>query len=301
MKKTLAIILSLVLATALFAGCGSEKAPEEPAAPETAAPETAAPETEETPAAGTDGLEVIKVGASSAPHAVILEQIKPVLAQAGYDLEIVIFDDYILPNTALNDGELDANYFQHTPYLKSFNASNNMELVAVEPVHYEPFGIYGKGVSALSELKEGATILIPADDSNETRALLLLQQEGLIVLPEGVTAEGSVTTLDIVDAKGYDVQAIPADTVSAQLENSADGTIAVINGNYAIQAGLKVADALALEAADGDAALTYANVIACRKGDESSEKIQALIKALLTDDVKNFMDTEFNGAVKAVF
>ncbi len=301
MKKTLAIILALVLVSALFVGCGAEKAPEETPAPENAAPETAANETEENSAAPAEGLEVIKVGASSAPHGVILEQVKPVLAEAGYDLEIVIFDDYILPNTALNDGELDANYFQHTPYLNSFNASNNMELVAVEPVHYEPFGIYGKGISALTELKEGATILIPADDSNETRALLLLQQEGLIELPEGVTAEGSVTTLDIVNANGYDVQAIPADTVSAQLENSADGTIAVINGNYAIQAGLNVADALALEAADGDAALTYANVIACRKGDESSDKIQALVKALLTDDVKNFMDTEFNGAVKAVF
>ena len=289
MKKTIALILALVLVTALFAGCGSEKAPEE----------TAAPETEDaTPA---EGLEVIKVGASSAPHGVILEQVKAALAEAGYELEIVLFDDYILPNTALNDGELDANYFQHTPYLNSFNESNNMELVAVEPIHYEPFGIYGKGVSALSELKEGATILIPADDSNETRALLLLQQEGLIELPEGVTAEGSVTTLDIVNANGYDVQAIPADTVSAQLENSAEGTIAVINGNYAIQAGLNVADALALEAADGDAALTYANVIACRKGDENSEKIQALVNALRTDAVKTFMDEEFNGAVKAVF
>lgn len=299
MKKTIALILALVLVSALFAGCGAEKAPEETTAPETAAPETTAPETED--AAPAEGLEVIKVGASSAPHGVILEQVKAALAEAGYELEIVLFDDYILPNTALNDGELDANYFQHTPYLNSFNESNNMELVAVEPIHYEPFGIYGKGVSALSELKEGATILIPADDSNETRALLLLQQEGLIELPEGVTAEGSVTTLDIVNANGYDVQAIPADTVSAQLENSAEGTIAVINGNYAIQAGLNVADALALEAADGDAALTYANVIACRKGDENSEKIQALVNALRTDDVKNFMDEEFNGAVKAVF
>lgn len=299
MKKTIALILALVLVSALFAGCGSEKAPEETTAPETAAPETTAPETED--AAPAEGLEVIKVGASSAPHGVILEQVKAALAEAGYELEIVLFDDYILPNTALNDGELDANYFQHTPYLNSFNESNNMELVAVEPIHYEPFGIYGKGISALSELKEGATILIPADDSNETRALLLLQQEGLIELPEGVTAEGSVTTLDIVNANGYDVQAIPADTVSAQLENSAEGTIAVINGNYAIQAGLNVADALALEAADGDAALTYANVIACRKGDENSEKIQALVNALCTDEVKTFMDEEFNGAVKAVF
>ncbi len=307
MKKTIALILSLVLVAALFAGCGAEKAPEETPAPEAAAPETAenenaaAPENETEAEAPADGLEVIKVGASSAPHAVILEQVKPVLAEQGYDLQIVIFDDYILPNTALNDGELDANYFQHTPYLNSFNASNNMDLVAVERIHYEPFGIYGNGVTDLTKLPEGATILIPADDSNETRALLLLQQEGLIELPEGVTAEGSVTTLDIVNANGYDVQAIPADTVSAQLENSAEGTIAVINGNYAIQAGLKVENALALEAADGDAGQTYANVIACRKGDENSEKIQALVKALCSDDVKNFMDSEFNGAVKAVF
>ena len=292
MKKFLAAVLTLILALGCLAGCGSDaEAPAESAPAEDASAGTPAEE----------GLEPIVVGASSTPHAVILESVKEALKAEGYDLQIVIFDDYILPNKALYDGEIDANYFQHSPYLESFNEANGMDLVAVERIHYEPFGIYGNGVSDLSQLKEGATILIPADDTNGTRALLLLQQEGLITLPEGVSAKGGVTTLDIVDDKGYDVQAVVADTLPAQLENSDEGTIAVINGNYAILAGLNVADALAIEDAGGDAGQTYANVIACRSGDENSEKIQALVKALLTEEVRVFMDNSFNGAVKAVF
>ena len=168
-------------------------------------------------------------------------------------------------------------------------------------IHYEPFGLYGNGVDAVADIAPGATILIPADDSNETRALLLLAQEGLIELPADASAEKGVTTLDIVDAKGFDVQAVQADTVPAQLANSNPGTVAVINGNYALQAGLKVADALAIEDASGDAAQTYANIIACRKGDESSAKVQALVKALQTDAVKTFIADSYNGAVVAVF
>ena len=181
--------------------------------------------------------ETITVGASSTPHAEILEQIKPLLAEEGYDLKIVVFDDYVLPNTALEDGELDANYFQHTPYLNSFNASNGTHLVSAGLIHYEPFGLFGNGVSSLDEVAEGATILIPADDSNETRALLLLAQEGLITLPEDASAEKGVSHLDIVDAKGYNVVPVQADMVPTQLANSDAGTLAVINGNYALAAG----------------------------------------------------------------
>lgn len=274
MKKTLAIVLAIVLVAATLVGCGSKK--------------DAADNT-------------IKVGASSTPHAEILEQVKEALAAEGYTLDIVIYDDYVLPNEALANGELDANYFQHTPYLNSYNASNGTDLVSAALIHYEPFGIYGNGVADLKELAEGATILVPADDSNETRALFLLQQEGLITLPEDASAEVGVTTLDIVDNGGYDIQAIQADTVPSQLANSDKGTIAVINGNYALQAGLHASDALAVEDASGAAAQTYANIIASRNGEENSEKIQALVKALQSDAVKAFIADSYNGAVVAIF
>ena len=271
MKKIIAIVLAIA-AVFSFAACG-KKAEDK----------------------------VIKVGASSTPHAEILEQVKEALKKDGYELEVVVYDDYVLPNQALAEGTLDANYFQHTPYQNSYNASNGTDLVSAALIHYEPFGLYGNGVDAVADIAPGATILIPADDSNETRALLLLAQEGLIELPADASAEKGVTTLDIVDAKGFDVQAVQADTVPAQLANSNPGTVAVINGNYALQAGLKVADALAIEDASGDAAQTYANIIACRKGDESSAKVQALVKALQTDAVKTFIADSYNGAVVAIF
>lgn len=248
-----------------------------------------------------DDDKTIIVGASATPHAEILEQVKDDLAEKGYTLEIKIFDDYVLPNKALADGELDANYFQHTPYLLSFNEKNGTDLIAKELIHYEPFGIYGNGVTDLSELSEGATIIIPADDSNETRALLLLEQEGLITLPEDASAAVGVTTLDIVDDGGYDIKALQADMVPAQLKNSDEGTIAVINGNYALQAGLHIEEALAIESADGDAAQTYANIIAIRPEDTDSEKIAALIDALKTDKVKSYIEEAYNGAVVAIF
>ena len=295
MKKTLTIILALVLALGVLAGCGSSAStPSTSEAPATEAPADAS----EAPAA----LTPLVVGASSTPHAEILESVKDVLAAEGYDLQVVVYDDYVLPNTALADGELDANYFQHTPYLNSFNAYNGTDLVSAAKIHYEPFGIYGNGVSDLSELQPGATIIIPADDSNGTRALLLLQQEGLIELPEDASLEKGVTVLDIVDDHGYNVQAVQADTVPAQLKNSDEGTIAVINGNYALQAGYSVAkDALATENTDSEAADTYANVVAVRAGDENSEKIQALVKALQSDAVKQFITETYDGSVVALF
>ena len=176
MKKIIALVLTLAFALTALAGCGSKK-----------------------------DEKTITVGASSTPHAEILEQVKESLAAEGWTLDIVIYDDYVLPNQALADGTLDANYFQHTPYLNSYNASNETDLVSAALVHYEPFGIYGNGVSDLSQLAAGATILIPADDSNETRALFLLQQEGLITLPADASAEVGVNHLDIVDNGGYEI------------------------------------------------------------------------------------------------
>ncbi len=286
MKKLALISLAaaLVVSTLTLAGCGSS--------------------TTGTKAAGETSAsadKTITVGASSTPHAEILEQAKAALEAQGYTLKIVVYDDYVLPNKALADGELDANYFQHTPYLNSYNESNGTDLVSAASIHYEPFGIYGNGITDLTKLAAGATIIIPADDSNETRALLLLQQEGLIKLKDGASAATGVTTLDITDNGGYKIVDVQADTVAAQLKNSDKGSIAVINGNYALAAGLKISDALAQEDASGDAAQTYANIIAVRKGDESSEKIKALVAALETDDIKNFIAKTYNGAVVAIF
>ena len=279
MKKIVSILLavSLIFTVAALTGCGSD----------------------ENAKASDD--KTIVVGASSTPHAEILEQVKAALEKEGYTLEIKIYDDYVLPNKALEDGELDANYFQHKPYLDSFNKENGTDLVSAAAIHYEPFGIYGNGVTDLKDIADGATIIIPADDSNETRALLLLQQEGLITLPKDASAAKGVTTLDIVDDGGYKITPVQADTVAAQLTNSDKGTIAVINGNYAIGAGLKIKDALATESVDGDAAQTYANIIAVKNGNENSEKTQALIKALKTDSVKEYIEKTYNGAVLPIF
>ena len=294
MKKKFALALALVLALGAFTGCSGKGG-------SSASVSGSGSDAASTSTSQTGDLETITVGASSTPHAEILEQVKDSLAQEGYDLKIVVYDDYVLPNRALADGSLDANYFQHTPYLNSFNASNGTDLVAAAKIHYEPFGLYGNGVASVADIQPGATILIPADDSNETRALFLLQQEGLIKLPDDADAAKGVSTLDIVDDGGYNIVTVQADTVPAQLKNAATGSIAVINGNYALAAGLKISDALASEDANGAAAQTYANIIAVRAGDENSPKTQALLKALKTDAVKQYIADTYNGAVVASF
>ena len=287
MKKITSIILAavLILSLAAFSACGS----------------TSSAATSAAPSASASDDKTITVGASSTPHAEILAQVTDTLKAQGYTLKIVTYDDYVLPNKALADGELDANYFQHKPYLDNYNKENGTTLVSAGAIHYEPFGIYGNGVTDLKDLKAGATIIIPADGSNETRALFLLQQEGLIKLPADANAETGVTTLDVTDNGGYNITTVQADTVPAQLQNSDKGSIAVINGNYALAAGLKISDALATEDANGTAAQTYANIIAVRSGDESSPKIQALIAALKTDAVRDYINNTYNGAVVALF
>lgn len=242
-------------------------------------------------------LTTIKVGASSTPHGEILELVKDRLAEEGYDLQIVIYDDYILPNTALEDGDLDANYFQHTPYLNSFNESNGTHLVSVGKIHYEPFGIYGNSVEDLKELPAGATIIIPGDDSNGTRALLLLQQEGLITLPEDASVDNGITVLDIVDDGGYKISAVNAETIPAQLKNSNEGTIAVINYNYALAGGFKISDAIAIEDASGDAAQTYGNIVAVKEGNEENPAVLALVAALQDGAVEAFNEATGAGIV----
>ena len=240
----------------------------------------------------------ITVAASPTPHAEILEIAKNILAEQGYTLVIREFDDYVLPNTVVFNGECDANYFQHGPYLNSFNADNNMDLVSVAAIHYEPFGLYGNG-KTLDQIQPHDKIFIPADDSNETRALLLLAQEGLITIPEGKDINTGISHLDIKaenNPNGYEITAVEASTTPAQLASN-EGTYAVINGNYAIGAGLKIANALATEASDGQAATTYANILAVKPENKNAPKILALIEALQSKAVADFIAEKYAGAV----
>lgn len=303
MKKILSLILTAALAGATLTACSSNgtnsTASSNDASSADASSATSSAESTADNTADTD--KVIKIGATATPHGEILEFVKDKLAKDGYDLQITIYDDYVLPNNAVASGELDANYHQHTPYLNNYNEKNGTDLVPAALIHYEPFGLYGNGIEKLADVKEGASIVIPADDSNETRALLLLQQEGLIELPEGANAKDGVTTLNIKDDHGYKITTVQADTVAAQFANSDAGSLAVINGNYALAAGLDISKALAVEDASGDAAQTYANIVAVKSGNENLPKIQALINALKSDDVKNFINEKYNGAVVAIF
>ena len=254
----------------------------------------------ETPAVeNTASLEgtTIKVGATPAPHAEILEVAKEILAEQGITLEIVEFNDYIQPNLAVESGELDANYFQHITYMNEFNVSDGTHLVSAAEIHYEPFGLYAGKTASIDELADGAQIAVPNDTTNEARALLLLQQENLITLKEG--AGITATKADIADnPRNLDIVELEASQLPVRL---GDVDMAVINGNYAIDAGLKVSDALAVESADGEAAQAYVNVLAVKEGRENDPAIQALVEALKSDEVKTFMDETYEGAVVPMF
>lgn len=239
----------------------------------------------------------LKVGASPAPHAEILEAAKPLLAEQGIELEIVEFDDYVLPNTALSDGDLDANYFQHQPYLDTFNAGNGTDLISAASIHYEPLGIYPGRAASLEALADGGKVAVPNDGSNEARALYLLEANGLIKVNHDVGYEATV--LDVTEnPKNIEIIELDADKIPGALP---DVDLAVINGNYAIDAGLKVSDALAVEAADGEAGTAYANVLTVKEGRENEPAIQALVEALQSQQVKDFIDETYDGAVVAVF
>lgn len=238
----------------------------------------------------------ITVGASSTPHAVILEQCKPLLQEKGYTLDIKVYDDYVLPNTATEDGDLDANYFQHKPYLDDFNKNNNTHLVSVAAIHYEPFGIYAGTSKSLSELPEGAKIAIPNDGSNEARALFLLEANGLITLKKGTGF--TATKQDIEDDHGYDIIEMTAAVIPTSLDSV---NIAVINGNYAIGAGLKVENALATEDKNSEAAKTYANILVVKEGHENDEGIKALKEVLQSETIRKYINDTFGGAVVPIF
>ena len=263
------------------------------------APETsdAGEEAAEDTAAASGELEKLVVGASPAPHAEILEAAREVLASKGYDLEIVEYTDYVIPNNALDSGDLDANYFQHKPYLDSFNEQNGTDLVSAGAIHYEPFGIYAGKTASLDALPDGATVLVPNDITNEARALLLLEAQGLLTLKEDAGLEATPT--DIVDnPKNLEFVELEAALLPRSLP---DEDIAVINGNYAIEAGLKMSDALAVEDSDSLAATTYGNVVAVRAEDAESDKTKALIEALTSPEVKEFIETTYEGAVVPLF
>ena len=280
--KFLALGLTLALALSLSACAGG--------------PAAGSQNPENSPAGGGDAV-VLKVGATPAPHAAVLEVVKGLLAEEGIDLQIQEFDDYILPNTAVEDGSLDANYFQHITYMNEFNAEHGTHLVSAAGIHYEPFGLYAGKTASLEELADGAQIAVPNDGTNEARALLLLEQEGLIKLKEGVGL--SATKSDIAEnPHNYDIVELEARLLPTTLS---DVDAAVINGNYAIDAGLKVSDAIAVEANDGAAAEAYVNVLAVKEGRENDEAIQKLVAALQSQEVKDYIAETYGGSVVALF
>lgn len=244
--------------------------------------------------AGAEEDKTITVAASPTPHAEILEAARPLLEEKGWTLEVSEFDDYILPNEVVESGEIDANYFQHVPYLESFNEEKGTHLVDAGDIHYEPFGIYPGQKSSLDELEEGDVIAVPNDTTNEARALLLLQDNGIITLEEGAGLTATVN--EIVDNPyGIEIQELEAAQVPRVVDEVA---FAVMNGNYALNAGFSVAkDSIAYEASDSEAAKTYVNIIAVKEGNENNEGIQALVEVLKSDEIKDFINETYDGAV----
>ena len=269
MKKLIALVLTALIVCTAFVACGKKPA-------------------EKT---------VVSVAATSAPHAEILEQCKAAMEEKGYTLDIKVMDDYIIPNTATEDGEVLANYFQHVPYLESFNAENGTHLVSVAQIHYEPYAIYAGTVKSLDALTDGAKVAVPNDPTNEARALQLLAAQGLITLKDGVGLKA--TKLDIVEnPKNLDIVEMEAALLPSVLN---DVAVAVINGNYAIANGLKMADALGAESAESVGAQTFANVVVVKEGNEKNEGVLALIEVLKTDAIRNFINEKYDGAVVPLF
>lgn len=239
----------------------------------------------------------IKVAASPTPHAEILKSAADKLAEEGWTLEVVEFDDYVQPNVATTDGDVDANYFQHVPYLDQYNAENGTNMVAVADMHYEPMGVYAGTKKSFDELADGDKIGVPNDVTNEARALLLLEANGVIKLKEGVGVEATKTDIE-ENPKNIEIVELEAATIPASLPDLALG---VINANYAIGAGLKLQESLAYEAEDSLSADTYVNVIVVNEENKDSEKTKALVAALQTDEVKQFITDTYNGAVLPKF
>lgn len=267
MKKVLSILAASVLVLGLFSGCGQKK------------------------------TSTIVVGATPTPHAEILEIAKGILVEQGYTLEVKEFVDYIQPNLVVASGEVDANYFQHQPYLDDFNEKNGTDLVSILAVHYEPLGIYAGKTASLADLADGAQIAVPSDPTNEARALLLLEVQGLITVDPAAGLNATIRNITS-NPKNLDIVEIEAAQLARALQ---DVDLAVINGNYAIQAGLNASDdALAKEEKDSLAAQSYANVLVVKKGQEDREDLKALAAALSSDQVKQFIADNYQGAVVSI-
>ena len=308
-KKFIASILTAALALSVLTACGSdaaetaqtteattEEAATEEATTEEAPAEEEAAETEEAAEEATpaESKGTITVAASATPHSEILEQVKPILAEQGWDLEVTVFDDYVQPNLVVESGEFDANYFQHIPYLESFNEEQGTHLVNAGGIHYEPFGIYPGTKSDLTTLEKGDVIAVPNDTTNEARALLLLQDNGVITLKDGVGLEATVR--DIVENPNeIEIQELEAAQVPRVIDEVA---FVVLNGNYALEAGYNVVnDSIAYEKADSEAAKTYVNIIAVKEGNENNEGIVALVEALKSDEIKEYINNTYSGGV----
>lgn len=265
-KKILAVTLTGVILASSLTGCGKSKKDDK----------------------------TIKIAASATPHAEILEKAKPLLEKKGYKLEIKVFDDYVQPNQVVESGEFDANYFQHIPYLESFNKEKGTHLVNAGGIRYEPFGIYPGKKKSLDDIAKGDSIAVPNDTTNEARALQLLQDNGIIKLKDGVGLEATVN--DIVD-NPYDVKIVELE--AAQVARVVDETaFVVLNGNYALQAGFSVGkDSIASEKADSEAAQTYVNIIAVKEGNENKDSIKALVEVLKSDEIKEYINETYDGAV----
>lgn len=294
-RKVMAALLAGVLAAGLMTACGgsSSASSSAPAETEGAAGAGASDAAAGTADAGEEDKH-ITVAASPTPHAEILAQVKPILEEQGYELEVIEFEDYVQPNNVVDSGEIDANYFQHVPYLDSFNAEKGTDLVVAGRIHYEPLGIYPGTKKTLEEIGAGDVIAIPNDTTNEARALLLLQDNGIIKLKEGASI--SATKQDIAENPyGVEIKELEA----AQIPHVKDEVAySVMNGNYALQAGLIAAkDALSYELSDSEAASTYVNVIAVKAGNEENEGIKALVEVLRSDEIKQFITEHFDGGV----
>ena len=287
--RTLSILLVLVLSLAALSACAGQ-APAATTAAQTQAAETSA-------AAETTAAPVtLKVGATPVPHAEILKIAQAELLKQNINLEIVEYTDYVQPNLALDSKELDANFFQHLPYLLDFNVKNGTKLISLTAVHFEPLGLYPGRTKSLADLKDGATIAVPNDTTNEARALLLLQAQGLIELPADAGLE--VTPKDITaNPKNLKFTEVEAAQIARALPDVDAG---VVNGNYAIEAGLTMADALAAEAADSIAAQTFGNILTIREGDEARPELVALAEALKSQAVKDFIASQYAGSVVAL-
>ena len=275
MKKFGAFLLAGVLAIGALTGCGSTDKKAESST-------------------GSTDTQVIKVAASATPHAEILEEAKPLLAKEGYDLQVTVFDDYVQPNEVVDSGDFDANYFQHAPYMEQFNKEKGTKLVDAGDIHYEPFGIYPGTKKSLDEIADGDEIAVPNDTTNEARALLLLQDNGLIKLKDGA---GLTATVNDIAENPHNIKIVELE--AAQVARvTGETAFVVLNGNYALQAGYSVAqDSLAYETSDSEAAKTYVNVIAVKEGNEESEAIKALVDTLKSDEIKDFINEKYDGAV----